>query len=194
MRAVGNRWRSFEYTLVSAGPCAVAVDLPTVGMAQMFADCLVMRVDVEPGDCPLTAEAVRAIRYLCLVSEADHIVIAGTPNWTTRGSRFTSGARPLDVLTHIADTLDVLADLSEQLGEYGERVHLMPFGWNLAWRAEKSARQWDLPSITVSASGDIEVVPASIRRLSGPSVPCSSTARPSGPARTFRSVSCARGN
>ncbi|MFI7668120.1 hypothetical protein [Nocardia sp. NPDC049526] len=159
MRGVGSRWRSFEYVLVAAGPCAVAVDPATVGSTQRFVDCLVVRVVVEPGDCPLTAEAVRAIRYLCLVSEAAHIVIAGIPHCTTSGSRFTPEADPLDVLTHIADTLDVLSDLAAQLRQYGERVHLMPFGWNVACRAEKSARQWDLPSVAVSPSGDVEVVP-----------------------------------
>ncbi|WP_329413303.1 hypothetical protein OG563_12145 [Nocardia vinacea] len=157
MRGVGSRWRSFEYTLVAAGPCAVAVDPTTVGVTQRFVDCLVVRVVVEPGDCPLSAEAVRAIRYLCLVSEAAHIVIAGTPHCTT--PRFMSAADPLDVL---ADTLDVLSDLAEQLAEYGERVHVMPFGWNVAWRAEKSARQWDLPSVTISPSGNVDVVPDSV--------------------------------
>ncbi|WP_433685989.1 hypothetical protein [Nocardia sp. CA-119907] len=173
MRGVGSRWRSVEYTLMSAGPCAVAVDLSTVGMAQMFFDCLVVRVDVEPGDCPLTAEAARAIRYLCLVSEAAHIVIAGVPHCATAGSGSTPAADPLDVLTQVADTLDVLSDLAERLGRYGERVHLLPFGWKIAWRAEASTRQWNLPSVTVSASGYVDVVPDSIRRSSGSSVPYS---------------------
>ncbi|MEV5833920.1 hypothetical protein [Nocardia sp. NPDC052112] len=162
MRSIGTRWRSFEYTLVAAGPCAVAVDPTTVGVTQSFLDCLVARVVVEPGDCPLTVEAVRAIRYLCLVSEAAHIVIAGTPHHMTPDGRFTSAADPLDVLAHVADTLDVLSDLAEQLREYGERVHLMPFGWNVACRAEKSVRQWDLPSIAVSPSGYVDVVPDSV--------------------------------
>ncbi|WP_433759023.1 hypothetical protein [Nocardia sp. CA-135398] len=162
MMGVGSRWRSFEYALVAAGPCAVAVDPATVGSTQRFVDCLVVRVVVEPGDCPLTAEAVRAIRYLCLVSEAAHIVIAGTPHCTTSGSRFTPEADSLDVLTHVADTLDVLSDLAAQLGQYGERVHLMPFGWNVACHAEKSARQWDLPSVAVSPSGHVDVVPDSV--------------------------------
>ncbi|WP_330255490.1 hypothetical protein OG874_13580 [Nocardia sp. NBC_00565] len=162
MRGVGSRWHSFEYTLVAAGPCAVAVDPWAVGVAQTFFDCLVVRVIVEPGDYPLTDEAVRAIRYLCLVSEAAYIVIAGTPHCATPGSRFTPASNPFDVLTHVADTLDVLSDLAEQLEKYGERVHLMPFGWSVAWRAEKSARRWDLPSITVSASGNVHVAPDSV--------------------------------
>ncbi len=160
MRGVGSRWRSFEYSLVSAGPCAVAVDPAMVGVTQRFDDCLVVRVVVEPGDCPLSGEAVRAIRYLCLVGEAAHIVIAGTPHCTT--SRFTSADDPLDVLGHVADTLDLLSDLGEQLAEYGERVHVMPFGWKVACRAEKPARQWDLASITVSPSGDVDVVSDSV--------------------------------
>ncbi|MEV4234872.1 MULTISPECIES: hypothetical protein [unclassified Nocardia] len=158
MKGVGSRWHSFEYTPVAPGPCAVAVEPATVGVTQVFVDCLVVRVVVEPGDCPLTAEAVRAIRYLCLVSEAAYIVIAGTPHYATPGSRVTPSADPPDVLVHFADTLDVLSDLAERLGEYGERVHLMPFGWKLTCRAEKSARQWDLPSIAVSPSGYVDVV------------------------------------
>ncbi|WP_433202968.1 hypothetical protein ACQP1G_13220 [Nocardia sp. CA-107356] len=153
MKGIGSRWHSFEYTLVQAGPCAVAVDRSMVGVTQIFLDCLLVRVVVEPGDCPLTAEAVRAIRYLCLVSEAVNIVIAGTPHCATPGSRFTPAVHSSDVLTHLADTLDVLSDLAERLDEYGERVHLMPFGWNVTSRAETSARQWELPSITVPASG-----------------------------------------
>ncbi|MFI6367032.1 hypothetical protein ACIBG0_30260 [Nocardia sp. NPDC050630] len=143
---------------MTPGPCAVAVDPSAVGVTQLFVDCLVVRVVVEPGDCPLTAEAVRAIRYLCMVSEAAYVVIAGTPHSATAGSRFRPSAQPPDLLTHIADTLDVLSDLAERLGEYGERVHLMPFGWKIVSRAEKPARQWDLPSVTVSPSGHVDVV------------------------------------
>lgn len=162
MRVVGSCWRRFEYTLVAAGPCAVAVDPSVVGVAKTFFDCLVARVVVEPGDCPLTAEAVRAIRCLCVDSQADVIVIAGTTHCVTPGSRFARAANPLDVLTHVADTLDVLSDLAERLKERGERIDLMPFGWNVAWRAEISARRWDLPSITVSASGDVHLLPDSV--------------------------------
>lgn len=161
MRFVGSRWHCFEYTLVAAGPCAVAVDPSTVGAASIFFDCLVVRVVVEPGDYPLTDEAVHAIRYLCVESEAAYIVLAGIPHFATPGSRFTPAAKQLDILTHVADTLDVLSDFAERLEEYGERVHLMPFGWKVASRAEISARLWDLPSITVSASRDVHRVPDS---------------------------------
>ncbi|MEU1981981.1 hypothetical protein [Nocardia sp. NPDC019395] len=103
-----------------------------VGTWSTFVDCMVLRMVVEPGDQPLTDEAVHAIRYLRVASDAADIVLVGTPHFLTPGVRDTPAPDELDILTHVADTLDVLSNFAERLEEYGERVHLIPFGWNVA--------------------------------------------------------------
>ncbi|MBB5913153.1 hypothetical protein BJY24_002020 [Nocardia transvalensis] len=121
---------------MSAGPCAVALEPETVGVARVFFDCLVLRVVVEPGDRPLPTDAVRVIRRLCTESDAATVIVTGTPLCGDPDGRFLAQLNPPDVLTYVADTLDVLSDFAEQLEERGERVHLMPFGWTVSWRAD----------------------------------------------------------
>jgi hypothetical protein len=132
MRFTGSCWPCFEYMLVSPGSCAVVVDPVAVGTRSMFFDCMVLRMVVEPGDHPLTDDAVHAIRYLRVASDAADIVLVGTPHFFTPGTRDTLAPDELDILTHVADTLDVMSNFAERLEEYGERVHLIPFGWNVA--------------------------------------------------------------
>ncbi|MEV6427795.1 hypothetical protein [Nocardia sp. NPDC051463] len=103
----------------------------------------------------MTDEAVHAIRYLCVESEAAYIVLAGIPHFVTRAVDLRWPRINWISLTHVADTLDVLSDFAGRLEEYGERVHLMPFGWKVASRAEISTRRWDLPAIAVSASREV---------------------------------------
>lgn len=160
MRIAGICCRSFVYTLVSSGPCAVEPGA-AADAARAFFDCLLLRVVVEPGDRPLIAADVRALRGMYADSAAACVVITGTPLGRTPDVRSEPAARALDILGHVADTLDVLADLADQLEERGERVHLMPFGWNVRWRARIPTRPWKLPTVTISTAGDMEAVPPS---------------------------------
>ncbi|MFF0453696.1 hypothetical protein [Nocardia africana] len=151
MRISGSRWRSFEYTPVDAGPCAVELPSAAVGVPRRFFDCLLVRIVVEPGDCPISADAVRAVRRLCADSDASFVVLAGSPFDVAGGSRSTFASERADVLTHLADTLDVLAEFTDRLEEHGERAHAIPFGWNVACRMEMPARPWT-STLTLRAS------------------------------------------
>ncbi|WP_227979618.1 hypothetical protein [Nocardia spumae] len=141
MKITGSRWRSFEYTPVVAGPCAVPLPPAAVGVPQLFVDCLLLRIVVEPGDCPLSGDAIEALRDLCAYARTSHVVIGASPRYATSDGRLGLGPNPSDVLAHIADTLDVLADIAQRLEELGERVHLIPFGWNLACRTNTAVRR-----------------------------------------------------
>ncbi|MEU6564967.1 hypothetical protein [Nocardia nova] len=134
MRILANRWRSFEYTPMAAGPCAVPLPPAAVGVPQVFLDCLLLRILVEPGDFPLGGDTAECLHDLCLSTRTGAVVIGATPHWAGRGDA-------ADVLAPVADTLDVLAGLAERLTDLGERVHLLPFGWNLAYRTNAEVRR-----------------------------------------------------
>ncbi len=138
MKIIASCWRSFEYTPLVAGPCAVPLPAAAVGVPILFQDCLLLRIVVEPGDCPLGGDTVEGLRDLCASARTSAVVIGATPHCPDRAVR---SADAPDVLAHIADTLDVLADLTERLTDLGDRVHLLPFGWNLACRTNAEVRR-----------------------------------------------------
>ncbi|WP_030518891.1 hypothetical protein [Nocardia sp. NRRL WC-3656] len=117
--------RLFEYTITTQNPCAVSLTPDAIGTTTTFFDCLAVTISMQPGDKTTIAAAVHAIRELCTHPSAIQIVIEGLTS---------SGAGParhsFDVLVQLADALDVLDELVEQLRGYGERVHLIPYGWN----------------------------------------------------------------
>ncbi len=137
MKIIATRWRSFEYTPLAAGPCAVPLAPAAVGVARLFLDCLVLQIVVEPGDCPLGGDTVEDLRDLCASVRTSAVVIGATPHCADRSGGSTDSP---DVLAHIADTLDVLADLTGRLTCLGDRVHLLPFGWSLAYRTNAEVR------------------------------------------------------
>ncbi|MEV5652794.1 hypothetical protein AB0L57_31470 [Nocardia sp. NPDC052254] len=150
MKIIASRWRSFEYTPLAAGPCAVPLPPTAVGVPKQFLDCLLLRIVVEPGDCPLGGDIVEGLLELCARARTSAVVIGATPRCADRSVGSTDSP---DVLAHIADTLDVLADLTERLTDLGDRVHLLPFGWNLACRTDVEVRRPrpHCPRPTVSA-------------------------------------------
>ncbi|NKY48614.1 hypothetical protein [Nocardia vermiculata] len=140
MRIVGNRWRSFEYTPVSAGPCAVALAPDVVGATQTFVDCLLVNIVVEPGDYPLREHAVHMLHRACTTDTASSVVISATPQCALPGIRdLVPAAGAIDVLTHVADTIDIGTELTERLSEHVQHVHLIPFGWRLVTRTDAVA-------------------------------------------------------
>lgn len=135
MRIRTIRCRTFQYAPTTANACAVGLAPSAVGVTRPFFDCLVSRVGVECGDLALGAASTRLIRRIAAETEAAYIVINGFAQLTIPAERSSAATEP-DVLSHLADVLDVLADLTERLQECGERVHLMPFGWNKCSHAE----------------------------------------------------------
>ncbi|WP_139348015.1 hypothetical protein [Nocardia donostiensis] len=134
MRIVADRCRRFEYTVTEEGPCAVEfADTSWVG--RPFFDCLLVTVGVEPGDSALADAAARIVRRMVAETDAAYIVVNG--HLRVLGNRFDRTTAGVDeLLSELADTLDVLAELSERLEEHGERVHLVPFGWTKTYRVE----------------------------------------------------------
>ncbi|RDI49393.1 hypothetical protein [Nocardia mexicana] len=144
MRIFGTSCHSFEYTPISAGPGAVPLDRSAVGVTRSFFDCLLLQIAVEPGDHPLTTDTVRALRHLFAEGDSADIVVTGSPLRLSPGTRLAPDVDPPDPLVHVADTLDALADFTEQLETCGDRVHLLPFGWNIVLRADISAHSTTL--------------------------------------------------
>ncbi|WP_194290814.1 threonyl-tRNA synthetase editing domain-containing protein [Nocardia aurantia] len=132
------------------GPGAVALDPRDVGEPRVLTDCLVLRVVVEAGDNPLTAAAADAIRGVYGDSGAACVVLAGSAHLADLGA-----AARTHMLTRVADTLDVLSSAAERLRRNGIRVRTLPFGWQLAWRAEMSSAPGDVRGTArMSGSGD----------------------------------------
>ncbi len=125
MRIFSRLCDTFIYTVTDAGPCAVELAGVASGTRKLFVDCLLLKVSVEPGDRSLASAATEIIKMMAARSDSACIVINGGAEW--RRPRYIRG---FDVLTGLADTLDVLAEVTERLEERGELVHLMPFGWN----------------------------------------------------------------
>lgn len=126
MRIVSSVCHLFEYEVTTAGPCAVALDPAAVRARKLFVDCLVLQVAVEPGDPAALPAAVEVVKTIAAHDDAGYIVVEGVAPWARSDRR---GAHE-DVLTGLADALDVVSELTERLEERGQSVHLMPFGWN----------------------------------------------------------------
>ncbi|WP_227984283.1 hypothetical protein [Nocardia spumae] len=139
MRIISSRCLVFEYEVTTAGPCAVALDPLAVGNRNLFMDSLVLKIAVEPGDAAVASTAVEIIKTIANRTDAGYIVVDGIARWTRTGD--SDGAR-LDVLTGLADALDVLSEVTERLEERGELVHLMPFGWNTIRHTDIRGERW----------------------------------------------------
>ena len=127
MRIVSRLCDTFVYTVTDAGPCAVALADVAIGTRKLFVDCLLLKVSVEPGDRSLAPAATEIIKMMAARSDSASIIVDGVAEWPRPHDIRDSG---FDVLTGLADTLDILAEVTERLEERGELVHLMPFGWN----------------------------------------------------------------
>ncbi len=139
MRIVSRHYDTFVYTVTSAGPCAVELADIAIGTRKLFVDCLLLKICVEPGDRSLAPAAAEIIKMTAARSDSGCIVIDGVTEWP-RGQDLRE--RGFDVLTELADMLDILAEVTERLEERGELVHLMPFGWNTVRQAEIRDGSW----------------------------------------------------
>ncbi|PPJ22173.1 hypothetical protein C5E45_29725 [Nocardia nova] len=129
MRIVSTACHLFGYEVTAAGPCAVALNPAAVRARKLFVDCLVLQIAVEPGDAAVLPAAVEVVKTIALHNDARYIVVESVAPWA-RTDRRAGGGDPDDVLTGLADALDVVSELTERLEERGELVHLIPFGWN----------------------------------------------------------------
>ncbi|MEU7632193.1 hypothetical protein AB0C34_19730 [Nocardia sp. NPDC049220] len=107
-----------------------------MGARSIFFDCLVLTVGVEHDDRSLAGSAVRVVKHLAAATDAACLVIDGFPRLVAPADRIVSPVDTVDVSSELADTLDMLSEFAERLEERGERVHLMPFGWNTSCRAD----------------------------------------------------------
>ncbi|MFE9324195.1 hypothetical protein ACIHDR_11525 [Nocardia sp. NPDC052278] len=140
MRIVSNRCATFEYAVTAKGPCAVEIAAPVIGVWRHFFDCLLLNINVEHGDRALPELAVRIVRSIVVATDARHIVVNGFVSLPEPGKIFCAPDR-FDVLKELADALDVLTELVERLEERGERVHLMPFGWETSCHVDTPENQ-----------------------------------------------------
>ncbi|SUA41835.1 Uncharacterised protein [Nocardia africana] len=129
MRIVSSACHLFEYEVTAAGPCAVALDPAAVRARKLFVDCLVLQIAVEPGDAAALPAAVEVVKTIAVHQDAGYIVVESVAPWARKDRHAVGGAHN-DVLTGLADALDIVSELAERLEERGELVHLMPFGWN----------------------------------------------------------------
>ncbi|WP_330179409.1 hypothetical protein OHB26_23420 [Nocardia sp. NBC_01503] len=130
-----SRCRTFEYAVTEPSACAVGVAEGEVGTSHRFAECLVVSIALEHGDLVLGAAAAKIIRKLIARTGALAVVIDGYLRPPTRGERTEGGT---DLLTDLADSLDLLAEVTERLTHGGENVHTLPFGWRTRARAQMS--------------------------------------------------------
>jgi hypothetical protein len=132
MKIFSSRCRTFEYTVTTASPAAIELEPTAIGATNSFSDCLVLMVGVERRDSASSEAATKAVRRIAAKTEASHIVINGFAHLANPGER-----------SDIPTARDVLAGLAERLTERGERVHLMPFGWNKRWQADVLDGEWE---------------------------------------------------
>ncbi|MEU7630223.1 hypothetical protein AB0C34_09595 [Nocardia sp. NPDC049220] len=92
-------------------------------------------MSVEPSDLALADMAVRIVRRIVAETDAAQIVVDGFAHLPAFGAE-PCAPTGWDVLSEIADVLDVLTEFTERLEENGERVHLVPFGWNKTCHAD----------------------------------------------------------
>jgi hypothetical protein len=93
-----------------------------------FRDCLLLNVGVEHGDHAMPEKAITIVRSIADAIHAGQIVVNGSILLPEIGEKRCAPGR-FDVLSELADALDVLTEFAERLEEHGEPVHLMPFGW-----------------------------------------------------------------
>ncbi|WP_067694187.1 hypothetical protein [Nocardia jejuensis] len=98
-----------------------------VGKPHRFTECLVISIALEHGDLVLGAAATKIIRRLVARTTASSIIIDGYHRPPTPHERKTSR---IDLLADLADSLDLLAEVTERLTHAGENVHTLPFGWH----------------------------------------------------------------
>ncbi|WP_067566603.1 hypothetical protein [Nocardia acidivorans] len=130
-----SRCRTYEYAVTGPSACAVGVAEDEVGKPHRFTECLVVSIALEHGDLVLGAAAAKIIRKLVARTEAASVIIDGYLRPPTPGER-TAGAT--DLLSDLADSLDLLAEVTERLTHGGENVHTLPFGWRTRARARVS--------------------------------------------------------
>ncbi len=156
MRILSQRCRTFTYTVTTAGPCAVPLDVSTLGIPRPFTDCLALHIGVEKGDHTRVGDAGKAVRRIVAKTAATDVVINGF-------SHLADPALRGDATT----AMEVLATLTERLAGKGHRVHLMPFGWNKRWSAEILDGEWEqrmvhLPPHAPALTPPEFVVPATL--------------------------------
>lgn len=128
MRIVSSRCRTVEYTVTMASPCAIDIEPLAIGARRYFHDCLLLTIGVDRGDRALAGTAVQLVRSIVTESDAGSIVVEGVACLPGRDERASTPAG-FDVLSELAEALDVLTEVTDRLEERGEQVHLMPFGW-----------------------------------------------------------------
>ncbi|MFF2554698.1 threonyl-tRNA synthetase editing domain-containing protein [Nocardia sp. NPDC058058] len=128
-----SRCRTFEYAVTEPSACAVGVAESELGKPHRFTECLVVSIALEHGDLVLGAAAAKIIRRLGARTKATSVVIDGYLRLPTHRER--SSPR-IDLLTDLADSLDLLAEVTERLTHSGENVHMLPFGWHSKAQAE----------------------------------------------------------
>ncbi|MFE3960100.1 hypothetical protein ACFXPS_38735 [Nocardia sp. NPDC059091] len=133
MRITTSRCRTFDYTVTRPSPCAVGLGAVQLGSTYRFSDCLVATIEMEHGDRVLGSAVARAIRRIATHSDAAMIVIDGYLRPPSMRERESQGA---DLLTDLADALDLLTDINAQLSRGNDDVHVMPFGWHIRARAD----------------------------------------------------------
>ncbi|WP_328394511.1 hypothetical protein [Nocardia sp. NBC_00416] len=159
MRVYGSFWHCFEYTPLFPGPCGIALDVPAIGASRVFFECMLVRVVVESGDRSPDSEVLHKIRRVGAAHGSSYFIVHGVPGHARGTDRGTAVHGSRDVLEHVADTLDIVSELTERLEEYGERVHLMPFGWTLHYGIREGAgpvvplRKDHVPERPVAAPG-----------------------------------------
>ncbi|MFB8005981.1 hypothetical protein [Nocardia sp. NPDC056000] len=144
-----SRCRTFEYAVTTPSACAVGVAEGEVGKAHKFSECLVVSIALEHGDLLLGAAAAKLVRKLIARTEATSVVIDGYLRPPRRDERVATGT---ELLTDLADSLDLLAEVTERLTHSGEQVHTVPFGWRTGARAEVSGGAHAQHSIRLNAA------------------------------------------
>ncbi|WP_181725636.1 hypothetical protein [Nocardia gipuzkoensis] len=115
-----------------------------------------MTVGVDHGDLTLAAAAVQVVRRIVDETDAGEVVIDGIAQLPS-GRAFASAE--VDVLSALADTVDVLVEFAERLEERGERVHRMPFGWHKDCHTEAVEGPGARQVIQLSTDGDVRADP-----------------------------------
>lgn len=152
MQIISNRCHTFEYMVTEPSPCAVDLEPSAVWVRRYFHDCLLVTVGVGHGDLTLAGAAVQVVRHIVDETDAWQVVVDGVAHLPVSGDIANAPAE-VDVLSELADTLDVLAEFAERLEERGERVHLMPFGWHKTCRVDAIAGPRARQVLQLSADG-----------------------------------------
>lgn len=123
MKIFSQHCELLQYSVTTPSKVAVQLHPDVVGDWTDWKNCLFLLAGIETDDVAKVPKAVKAIKRIGHMTNAEQIVINGFSGFANPGTNAEeSSARA------------ILADIEGRLTSNGWATHVMPFGWNKRWR------------------------------------------------------------